>query len=129
MEIQILQGGSTGEPIRLIQDKEFEERSAAIAYLYSFWAGRDIGESEILLWGSERDIFHGRPPLKTRLGNWLRNSQTLNAFRMTPSKMREYIETLNNVRPKSSSPMPKRFTSWQSSPSLKKFMSNRKMRS
>ena len=49
-------GGSTGEPVRFIQDREYEDRSGALKTLYSKWAGREIGEPEVRLWGSERDI-------------------------------------------------------------------------
>ncbi len=93
-------GGSTGEPIRFIQDQEYAERSAALTELYSAWLGCEVGESQLLLWGSERDLFYGKPPLKTRLGNWLRNTQTLNAFQMTTERMRDYLATINRVRPR-----------------------------
>jgi len=45
-------------------------------------------------------LFFGKPPLKTRLGNWLRNTQTLNAFQMTPERMRDYLVTINRERPR-----------------------------
>jgi phenylacetate-CoA ligase len=93
-------GGSTGEPIRFIQDTEYAERSAALTDVYSAWLGCEVGESQLLLWGSERDLFYGKPPLKTRLGNWLRNSQTLNAFQMTVERMRDYLAIINRVRPR-----------------------------
>lgn len=92
-------GGSTGEPVRFIQDKEFAERSTALTNLYSHWIGCDYGERQLLLWGSERDLFYGKPPLKTRWGNWLRNTQTLNAFHMTPERMRKYVEQINQFEP------------------------------
>jgi len=93
-------GGSTGEPVRFIQDREYSERNTAIAELYSVWLGYEFGDPQIILWGSERDLFFGKPALKTRLGNWLRNTQTLNAFQMTPERMRDYLHTINRVRPR-----------------------------
>ncbi len=93
-------GGSTGEPVRLIQDREYSERSAAVTELYSNWAGIEYGEPRIHLWGSERDLFHRRLDWRTRLGNTLRNIKLLNAFSMTPERMRQYLSTINQFRPR-----------------------------
>jgi phenylacetate-CoA ligase len=93
-------GGSTGEPVRLVQDREYRERSAAATELYSSFAGCKFGERRLHLWGSERDLFNGKVPWRTRFGNWLRNVQLLNAFCMTPERMRRYLQTINTYRPR-----------------------------
>ncbi len=93
-------GGSTGEPIRLIQDWEYEERSRAVTMMHSSWTGKGIGDLEIRLWGSERDIFEGTESRMARLRNFGTNTVILNAFRMTDAKMREYLTILNRRRPK-----------------------------
>ncbi|MDX1964655.1 MAG: AMP-binding protein [Pirellulales bacterium] len=93
-------GGSTGEPIRLIQDREYAERVAAVALLYSALIGREIGQPEVVLWGSEKELFTGSRGWKTRLNNWLSNTTYLNAFAMTPERMRAYISELNQRRPR-----------------------------
>jgi phenylacetate-CoA ligase len=93
-------GGSTGEPVKLIQDQDYFDRSIAISKLYSKWIGREIGEPEVYLWGSERDLFQNSMSLKAFLSNQLTNTTYLNAFRMSPPKMREFVEVLNSKRPK-----------------------------
>ena len=93
-------GGSTGEPVKLIQDWEFVVRSGAITLLYSKLAGREIGEREVFLWGSTRDIAGGSEGWKAQLVNRLTNTTFLNAFLMTPGRMREYIAILNVKRPR-----------------------------
>ena len=93
-------GGSTGEPVRFIQDWDYSARSGAISLLYSKLAGREIGESQAYLWGSERDIVHGSEERKARFINSLANTTFLNAYRMTPDRMREFITVLNTRRPK-----------------------------
>ena len=93
-------GGSTGEPVKLIQDQDYFDRSIAISKLYSKWIGREIGEPEVYLWGSERDLFQNSMGLKAFLSNQLTNTTYLNAFRMSPQKMREFVEVLNSKRPK-----------------------------
>jgi phenylacetate-CoA ligase len=93
-------GGSTGEPVRFIQDWDFVVQSGAIKLLYSKLAGREIGECEIRLWGSIRDIIQGSEGWKAALVNKLTNTIIFNAFRMTPEKMREFIAVFNAKRPK-----------------------------
>ena len=92
--------GSTGEPVRFIQDGEYAGRSGAITLLYSKLVGREIGESQVYLWGSERDIVQGSDGWRARAINRLTNTVFLNVFRMPPELMREIIAVLNVKRPK-----------------------------
>jgi phenylacetate-CoA ligase len=93
-------GGSTGEPVRLIQDAEYADRSAALALFYNGLLGCEVGQPVVRLWGSERDLEEGTRSRKTRFFNWLTNATWLNAFQMSPKRMREFIETLNRLRPR-----------------------------
>ena len=93
-------GGSTGEPIRLIQDRQFTDYQMAIQWLSFNWAGRNLGEPAVHLWGSERDILHQTISLQKRILNRLTNDRYLNAFLMTPEKMRSYLQSLNSHPPK-----------------------------
>jgi len=93
-------GGSTGEPVQLIQDREFATRSGAITLLYSKLVGREIGEPQVYLWGSERDIVQGSEGWRAHAINSLTETVFLNAFRMTPELMREFVTVLNVKRPK-----------------------------
>jgi len=93
-------GGSTGEPVRLIQDRQFTARTGAIQLLSFHWAGRDVGEPAVRVWGSERDILQGSMGLKMSLLNRLTNDTWLNAFRLTPASMCKFIDLLNANQPK-----------------------------
>lgn len=92
-------GGSTGEPVRLIQDWTFHQQAQAVKDLYDLWTGYRAGMPKVILWGSERDLLLGKETWKVRFGRWLRNEYWLNAFRMGPSEMRKYVEIINTVRP------------------------------
>ncbi len=93
-------GGSTGEPVKLIQDREYFNRSMAIKSLYSYLvSGRKIGEPEAILWGSERDLLSNKG-IKSKLSNFLRNTIYMNAFLMTPEKMVDFIDFLNKKPPR-----------------------------
>jgi phenylacetate-CoA ligase len=93
-------GGSTGEPAKFIQDSEFSARAGAVKLLFSKLVGRKIGEPEIELWGSGRDITKAHETLRSRLLLRLSNTTILDAFVMTPAEMRQYIAVLNRMRPK-----------------------------
>ncbi len=93
-------GGSTGEPIKLIQDAEYNDKTTALSLLYSYLVGRELGESEVRLWGSEKDVFDGTMGWKANFFNFLRNTTYMNAFQMTPQKMRDFLKSLNTKPPK-----------------------------
>ncbi len=93
-------GGSTGEPVKLIQDREYFDRTTAVSQLTDCLVGREVGEPEVRLWGSERDVFQGTVGFKAKFFNYLSNTMYLNAFRMSPDSMREFIITLNRIKPK-----------------------------
>ena len=92
-------GGSTGLPVRFIQDGSYADWGSAVRTLFDEWSGRPIGASQVMLWGSERDLFVGRETIRTILHLWLRNVVPLNAFRMTRDRMRLYVNRINNVKP------------------------------
>jgi len=93
-------GGSTGEPGKVIQDYEFTARNGAIQLFFSRLAGRETGELEVYLWGSDREITHGRENWKARIANLLTNSVFFNAFRMSPDQMRTFVAFINRKKPK-----------------------------
>ncbi|MBD2614926.1 phenylacetate--CoA ligase family protein [Nostoc punctiforme FACHB-252] len=93
-------GGSTGEPIILIQDAEYNDKSTAISLLFSYLVGRELGEPEVRLWGSEKDVFDGTMGWKATFFNFWKNTIYMNAFQMTPQRMRDFLKLLNTKPPK-----------------------------
>ncbi|HZO89651.1 MAG TPA: hypothetical protein VFB38_15085 [Chthonomonadaceae bacterium] len=93
-------GGSTGEPVKIIQDVAYEDWSIALIYLYYHLAGYDVGEPVVYLWGSERDLFAGTIGWQKKLSNFLTATTFMNAFRMEAAQMRAYLDALNRKPPK-----------------------------
>jgi phenylacetate-CoA ligase len=93
-------GGSTGEPVPLLQDDDYRDCSAAIGWLSQHLVGCPLGETHVRLWGSERDLESGTRGRKAQLFNWLTNTHWMNAFRMSPETMRSFVDTLNRLRPR-----------------------------
>jgi phenylacetate-CoA ligase len=92
-------GGSTGEPVRFIQDKGYDAALVAVKMMDDRWTGYVTGDNKIVLWGSERDLFTGRENFRTLLGRWFRGERWLNSFRMTPAQMRKHVEQITMFRP------------------------------
>lgn len=93
-------GGSTGEPVTLIQDRRYDDFRIATKIFFKKKFGRqDVGCRELRLWGSERDILEGQESIAVRLRNWLYNRKDLNTFRMSESDLRSFIATWNSFRP------------------------------
>ena len=94
-------GGSTGEPLVVLQGRdEVRVTGGAVTRLFYEMHGVRAGEREVKLWGSERDLFHGLRLSGNGIREWLGGVRTLNAFRMTPTRMREYLNTLNVFAPR-----------------------------
>jgi phenylacetate-CoA ligase len=92
-------GGSTGEPVEFIQDKEYDDWNNATKIYYKILGGQGIGEKELRLWGSERDLLEGKEKLIIRLRNFLYNRKELNSFKMTETQMTKYAQIWNEFKP------------------------------
>ena len=93
-------GGSTGEPVRLIQDADYQDSAVAVKLLYSTWAGREPGEPAVEIWGSEEEILRGSSSRRARLASRLTRVRVVNAFRMSEDSMRSCLADLNRRPPK-----------------------------
>lgn len=93
-------GGSTGEPVRLIQDMGFRDHDNAVQLLMSSWTGWRPGDPEIVITGSERDILESSIGFRANVANRLMRRRFFNAFRMASETMRECLERIDAQRPK-----------------------------
>lgn len=92
-------GGSTGKPVRFRQDKTYLSRNLAVRRLVHEWAGVRVGERHAKLWGARRDIARGGAAVKRRLGDFLLNRLTLDAFAMDSDTMHGHIRLISQFRP------------------------------
>ncbi|MFA4960234.1 MAG: phenylacetate--CoA ligase family protein [Candidatus Pacearchaeota archaeon] len=92
-------GGSTGEPVKFLQDKDTWTEGMAIKWLfYSFIC--DYPCKLVKLWGSERDILKGSYGIKGSLKNKISQRKLLNAFKMSEENMKSYVNKINSFKPK-----------------------------
>jgi phenylacetate-CoA ligase len=93
-------GGSTGEPVKFIQDKEYLMANRYSTYAQKRKIGYQFGDSFIKLWGDEREILKYSQSLKTKLLNKIKNIVFLNSFNMSQENMFKFINEINNKQPK-----------------------------
>jgi phenylacetate-CoA ligase len=92
-------GGTTGFPMRCIQDSDFGSMAIAGEYFYRELLGVRLGDLVVQLWGSEREILEGTVGWRAQIMSFLRNNYLLSSFRMTPDDMRRYIELMQAKHP------------------------------
>lgn len=92
-------GGSTGTPVRILQDRVYLDHSLAAGAVFLEWAGLQPRARIASLWGAPRDIGGQSVSLRRRVGDWFSNTMTLNAFEMQPSDLGDYLGRLKHFRP------------------------------
>lgn len=93
-------GGSTGEPVRIIQDRDYKKHQRVVTYEQKAWCGYSFGEPMIHLWGNEKDILASGSGRQAKMINSLKNLYILNAFRMGEREMRRYLKKINLIKPR-----------------------------
>lgn len=93
-------GGTTGEPVKFRHSGRFFDYDQGGKILFDEWAGRKVGDSQIRLWGSERDIISGKKDWMNKIYRWCRNELFLNTFKMSDDVMEKYVGEINRVKPK-----------------------------
>jgi len=93
-------GGSTGEPVKFIQDREYLLANRYTTYIQKRKLGYKFGDDFIKLWGDEREILKYSQSFKTKLLNKIKNITFLNSFNMTQENMFKFIKEINKKQPK-----------------------------
>lgn len=92
-------GGSTGEPVTILQDKHYTAWNIATTqYMKTSFGGQKLGDPEVRLWGALRDL-KGQRNLKSWLQNWIYNRTDLNSYKMTQEKLEKYAGSINTIKP------------------------------
>lgn len=94
-------GGSTGEPVRFVQDTEYQRWvDASLYYYFEDLVDRSwVGSRKINIWGSVSDLEKKSFELRARVKNWLTNTHVINSFRFGDEEMRHAVQRINCVQP------------------------------
>lgn len=91
-------GGSSGEPLVFYLGNERVSHDVAAKWRATRWWGVDIGDPEIVLWGSPIEL--GSQDRVRALRDRLLRSKLLPAFEMSKEKLRDFVNTIRRMRPK-----------------------------
>ena len=91
-------GGSSGEPLVFFIGKKRVSHDVAAKWRATRWWGVDIGDPEIVVWGSPIEL-GGQDRIKHLRDQMLR-TQLLPAFEMSEAKLDGFIATIRSTRPK-----------------------------
>jgi len=91
-------GGSTGEPLVFYLGRSRLSHDVAAKWRATRWWGVDIGDREIVLWGSPIEL-GAQDRVRTVRDRVLR-SRLLPAFDMSPRQMSEYLDVIRRFKPR-----------------------------
>ena len=91
-------GGSTGEPLTFWLSRERVTHDVAAKWRATRWWGVDIGDPEIVLWGSPIEL--GTQDRIKAVRDRLLRSRLLPAFAMSAELMDEFLSIIRRTRPK-----------------------------
>lgn len=94
-------GGSTGQPLRVIQDERFKVWNWVTEnYFYREFLGVDPHTTpRVTLWGSRHEVYGARRSWIKRLRLSLANSDVLNAYKMTAEDLARFLDCINRRKP------------------------------
>ncbi len=94
-------GGTTGEPILVLHDNDFKIRIEGAIKAFYENGNYHYGDRYLKLWGNEKEILKETMSyLKIFKNQFLKNITFLNAFKMSNSIMKSYVEKINLVKPR-----------------------------
>lgn len=91
-------GGSTGEPLQFYIGRERVSHDVAAKWRATRWWGVDIGDPEIVVWGSPIEL--GAQDRLRELRDRLFRTKLVPAFEMSQAKLDGFVETIVNLKPK-----------------------------
>jgi phenylacetate-CoA ligase len=93
-------GGSTGEPTVYWQDSRYWDVNVATK-LYHFWMhGKELGELELKVWGSDRDIVHDTAGWKTKAQAFLYNREVRTCARLSDQESAAILDDIDSLEPR-----------------------------
>ncbi|MEY3201077.1 MAG: hypothetical protein RIR70_627 [Pseudomonadota bacterium] len=90
-------GGSSGEPLRFFVGASRRAHDIAAKWRATRWWGVDIGDPEIVVWGSPIEL--GAQDGLRRVRDWLMRSELMPAFSLTERHMAECLARIAQKRP------------------------------
>jgi phenylacetate-CoA ligase len=91
-------GGSSGEPLVFFLGKERVSHDVAAKWRATRWWGVDLGDREIVVWGSPIEL--GAQDYVRRIRDNLMRTRLLPAFAMSDANLDGFVRTIRDTRPR-----------------------------
>lgn len=92
-------GGSTGEPVRFVQDRSYLRWTRAVKAIFDAFTGYVAGQPKFVIWGAASRDTTRHAPFSTRLRHWGKNETWADAYRMEPAAMGRWAGIVNELGP------------------------------
>lgn len=90
-------GGSSGEPLIFYIGNERVSHDVAAKWRATRWWNVDIGDPEIVVWGSPIEL--GTQDRFRTIRDWMMRTELLSAFEMSESRLDAFVERIRTRRP------------------------------
>ncbi len=87
-------GGSSGQPVRFLIDRDEPCRRVAMALRHNQWAGWGVGDPTGVVWGAPRDLAAAPSGAERAIEACLRPQVALNAFEITTERAVAFLRQL-----------------------------------
>jgi len=87
-------GGTTGEPLWLIQEPTYREYNTAHVYHKMTWSGWQVGQPQAWLWGHAVAGAGAKRSFSMQAKDWLANRTESNAFHLTEERLEKLARQL-----------------------------------
>ncbi|TDI36735.1 MAG: phenylacetate--CoA ligase family protein [Acidobacteria bacterium] len=91
-------GGSTGEPLQFFMGKARKSHDVAAKWRATRWWGVDIGDPELVVWGSPVEL--GAQDRVCELRDRVFRTKLVSAFEMSEERLDELVRTIQRMRPR-----------------------------
>jgi len=91
-------GGSTGEPVRVLEDAAADAWNIAVKLLFDGWTGYRPGMRRAVLWTSMHETPSQR--LRPRVGRWLRGETWVDCLRLSDGELQAAARRMAELRPR-----------------------------
>jgi phenylacetate-CoA ligase len=92
-------GGSTGEPVRFLQDRAMRRAATVNKLLFMRWLGFKPGEHHLLVWGVPQETFGEATPLRERVYRIVHNQTYLDCYQLSSAVMEEWLALIERRPP------------------------------
>lgn len=93
-------GSTTGQPASFWQDSYYWDMNIANKLYHFEVLGKELGDSEMKVWGSERDLTTGTIGFTAKLKNYIYNRKFEQCFLLPEKQILSIINDINRFKPK-----------------------------